>query len=294
VVYDYLFRDVPEIYKLTHFIFLNVGSHGKAKTREDLSRVRDKFHVRYELLSAFPNEIGIDFIPLDSNLHLFHYPWGHQTTHSLTTIAGVLFFQGLFRRYYIASAGLTYGEIMESGHMYTGLDMAMFDPQLLPLLSTESLELIPDGQQSNRMGKTLLVVDYSPAQRFLNVCIAAESLSVKNCSVCKKCVRTLAMLRIIGVEDEFKEVFDITKYINEKEKKFFARLSLGLCLGVFQKQMVDYAKSHNVSLRLHTTVYHIFMEILGLPIELLIGKLRKIEWVRSLFHRVRKQFTKRM
>lgn len=282
-VYDYLAADVPEDYKLTHFISMNVGAHGIAKTHEELARVRERFCAHYEQLNGFTNEIGFDFIPLDSNLHLFHHRWGHQKTCTLTAVAGILFFQSLFHRYYIASLGLTYGEIMVVGHMDMDLDISIFDPQLLPLLSTESLEFIPDGQQHNRPEKTSLIVDNPTAQRFLNVCASAANLSARNCSVCRKCKRTLATLRILGAEAKFKEVFDIDKYVKEVEKEYFAKLFFGGG-DPFEKQISEFAKQRKTSLKRYTTAYHICMEALRLLTRWPRSQLRKIGWLRSLFH----------
>ena len=134
----------------------------------------------------------MDFISLDSNLHSFH-PWGHQLTHSLTTISAVLVMQNMYRKYFYASGGLSYLELYKYHELLLKRDTALIDPMLLPLLSTESLNFISDGAQYTRVEKTLRIVDYEPVKRYLNVCVHDRE-SHENCSVCGKCCRTLMTL----------------------------------------------------------------------------------------------------
>ena len=208
-IYDRYELEKDPDYKINSFLFLNVGSHGIGNTEEERIFARTKFHNRYEYLSAFPNEIGLDFIPLDSNLHSFH-PWGHQLTHTLTAVSGVFIMQNLFSKYYFASTGFSYLELLKYYEAYLNRDVAIFDPTLLPLLSTESLELIADGTQYSRIEKMLHIVDYEPVHRYLNVCVGVQETH-ENCSVCSKCSRTLMTLNSIGRLDEFAHLFNINK-----------------------------------------------------------------------------------
>lgn len=197
--------------KINGFVFLNVGSHGAGMTESECEFAEDKFKIRYNYLKLFPNELGLDFIPLNSNLHSFH-PWGHLKTDTITAIAGILILQGRFRRYYFASTGHHYEQIYQLGPLAKNRSLSGYcDPIIIPLLSTESMDIMLDGMQYTRIEKTAQIVDYEPARRYLNVCISLSD-TWENCSTCKKCCRTLMTLESLGKLDAFSSLFDIEKY----------------------------------------------------------------------------------
>lgn len=245
-IYDRYELEKDPDYKINSFLFLNVGSHGIGNTEEERIFARTKFHNRYEYLSAFPKELDLDFIPLDSNLHQFH-PWGHQLTHSLTTVSGVFIMQNLFNKYYFASTGFSYLELLKYYEAYLNRDVAIFDPTLLPLLSTESLELIADGTQYSRIEKMLHIVDYEPVHRYLNVCVGVQETH-ENCSVCSKCSRTLMTLNSIGRLDEFAHLFNIGKYKKQAELRYVCQQVLLQDKDPFARASIKLAKENGVKL----------------------------------------------
>lgn len=225
-IYDWLEQENDPEYKINHLLFTNVGSHdttiGTAKglrTDAVMQEEQQKFHIRYKALKPFADEIGLDFIPLDSNLHFFH-PEGHQKTHTLTSMSGTLALQSLFSRYYYASSGVNYSRLLNNYNASQKIDIGIYaDPVLLPLLSTESTNLVSDGIQFSRSEKVQRVADYEPAQRYLNVCINTKS-KWTNCSVCGKCCRTLMTLESLGKLEQFKKLFDIEKYRKTARRRF--------------------------------------------------------------------------
>lgn len=139
-IYDHYEKEKDRVYKINNFLFLNVGSHGNG----DEKVVYNKFMERYNYLKKFPEEIEVEFIPIDSNLYRFH-PWGHLLTSTLTLVSGVLFIQKNYKKYYCVSAGYSYDEILKFFKVDLEEDISIFDGELLPLLSTESIEFISDG-----------------------------------------------------------------------------------------------------------------------------------------------------
>lgn len=218
-IYKHYEQESDPNYKINSMLFLNVGSHGSAK---DEVKTREKFITRFNYLKAFPEELGLDFIAVDSNLHFFH-PWGHQLTDTLTLTAGVLFLQKWYGKYYCASMGLSFKDVFAKYDKYFNFDIAILEIILLPLLSTESLEFIPDGSQVNRTEKTLEILNYEPVYRYLNVCVSGDE-TYKNCSVCGKCTRTLLTLSVAGKLNDFQNIFDIEKY-KKIEKNIYVNKS---------------------------------------------------------------------
>lgn len=232
--------------RINKLIFLNVGSNGPGRSEEELTVARSKFLTRLDYLRRFPDELGLDFIALDSNLHSFH-PWGHQLTHTLTTAAAVLVLQNIFRKYFYATGGLSYLELFKYHEFLLNKDTALLDPMLLPLLSTESLEFISDGAQYTRVEKILRIVDYEPVKRYLNVCVHDGS-SYENCSACSKCCRTLMTLNSVDKLNEFTHLFDIKKYKKQAEFKYLCRQMVQQRKDPFARNGIELARKNNIKL----------------------------------------------
>ena len=241
-IYDHYELEEDSDYRINSFLFLNVGAHGST----DIDKVRKKFKTCYEYLKRFPEELGLEFVPVDSNLYEFH-PWGHQKTHTLTSVSGIMFLQKTYGKYYYASAGLNYESLISSAVEYKDIDIGAFsDPILLPLLSTESLELIPDGNQYTRTEKTIHILDYEPIKRYLNVCVSGDDTH-ENCSVCPKCCRTMMTLSSVNRLEDFNHLFDIEKYKRSAEKKYMYKQVALQNKDPFARGNVELAKINNIN-----------------------------------------------
>ena len=127
-------------------------------------------------------------------------------------------------------------------------DIAYLNPHLLPWLSTESLDFVDDGTFLDRSQKTVLIADYEPATRYLNVCGNHDTLDT-NCSICPKCCRTLLTLELIGKADAFRAVFDVDKYRREARRLFIAETLAHVDKEMFYRHIVDLAEERGVNLR---------------------------------------------
>jgi hypothetical protein len=243
---NYVCQEDPS-FKINTLLFFNVGSHGSGNTPETLKCSKDKFLARYNYLKAFPDEVGLDFIPVDSNLHTFH-PWGHLLTHTLTSAAAALVFQKTIRRYYYSSTGISYLDMFRVSSNYRNISIGSYcDAVLLPLLSTDSMQLIADGYQYNRTEKTVQITDYPPVKKYLNVCVNINISDEKNCSVCPKCCRTLVTLEAAGRLEEFSMVFDIDAYRKVRSRYLADQLAKQKA-DPFAQYVMDYYKQSGLPL----------------------------------------------
>ncbi len=247
-IYNHFAKPTPIDFKITHLFFFNVGAHGIPHNLEELEAIDKKFHARFERLKSYPEEVGLDFVPVNSNLHLYH-PWGHLETCTFATISAVMFLQKGIKRYYLASSGHPYQQLWH----YLGVpnrpdDLAMLNGQLLPWLSTESLDLVDDGMIYDRSQKTELIADYAPVSKYLNVCCNYDTLDT-NCSICNKCCRTLLTLELLGKLDNFHQVFDIDKYKKEARRRFIATVIANEKKEMFHKHILDLARERGINLR---------------------------------------------
>lgn len=245
-LYDrYILEDSPS-YKVNSLLFFNVGSHGDWLQHGSLEFTRGKFETRYIELKKFADEINLDLIDIDSNLHFFHH-WWHSYSHSLRAASVVLLLQQHYSKYYYSSAGLNYSGTLSYSKYYKNKDIGAYcDPILLPLLSTESLDFISDGCSYTRSEKVLHVLNYEPAGRYLNVCIDHVD-KWENCSGCDKCLRTLLTLDITGNLNKFDKIFDFNIY-EEKRDSYIISQMLKVDFDPFAADNINLAKSLDIRL----------------------------------------------
>ncbi len=194
-------EDKPD-YKLSALFFFNVGSHGGGT-----EKARRKFHTRYDFLLPCAQELGLPFVPMDSNLFDFYqYEWEYNAG-MLCRATGILVFEKVLDKYYTAY-DYSYWEITHLTKLDYGSVTDLCNEMML---GTETLEVISDGAQFRRSDKTQRLLDYPVMQRHLNVCVG-DITTANNCSVCHKCKRTLLALEIFGRIDDFSEIFDKEKY----------------------------------------------------------------------------------
>ena len=247
----------PDGFRLTHLFFFNVGAHGIPKKPGDLESIERQFNARYEKFKAFPAEVGLPFVRVNSDIHKFH-PWGHLEVATFATVSAIMFLARGIRRYYLASSGHTYRQLWKflgDGGRPDAIER--MNMMLLPWLSTERLDIIDDGNLYDRSQKTVMVADYPPAARYLNVCYGHDTLDT-NCSVCNKCARTLLTLDILGKLDEFAGIFDIPRYRREVRRRLIAETIVGERKSLFAKHQMDLARERGVDLRREVNALDIF------------------------------------
>ncbi len=179
----------PPEYRLTHLFFHGVGALEE----------RD-FGPRVAQARAVADLVGLDLVAVSSNLPALN-PLPFSRSHILRNLACAALLPGLLRRFYF-SAGFTFADFRADAD-----EIAMLLPALAPLLSTAATEFVPAGSEYTRVEKTRRLADFPIAWRHLNVCVAPDT--VRNCSRCWKCGRTLLTLECLGVVDRFAEAFDL-------------------------------------------------------------------------------------
>jgi len=198
---DHFFSKVPEGYKITHLLFNNVGSHGRKNER--------LFEDRYRKSKTVADQIGLPLLKVNSNIDKFYDGYGFQLTHSLRNVSIPLILQNGIGRFLYAST-FDFRHI----HVEPTYDIAYVDPILLPLLSTEVLDIISSGSEYTRVEKTVKVAKINSTYDSLDVCVDRKSAG--NCSKCWKCMRTMLTLDIAGFLDQYSKVFDKSIYMKER------------------------------------------------------------------------------
>lgn len=123
--------------------------------------------------------------------------------------------QNLFGKYYYSS-GYSFSEC----HLTVANSSAYSDPGTIHLFSTEKTEFLGFGGHASRPEKTRYICNYEPTSKFLNVCVSYQP-GAQNCSVCRKCCRTLVTLDAYGEIYRYSKVFNIKKFNKVKNRYLF-------------------------------------------------------------------------
>jgi len=223
---DYHYGNPAPSNRLTHLTFHCVGSATEGGAN---------FAERYFRLSPITERTKLPFVSVHSNLHEFYSrELGFQQTHTMRNASVPLLLQNGIGRFFY-SATYPYQDVfVRPTH-----DIAHADPLLLPLLSTDALDLVSAGSEYDRVEKTLKVADIADAWDSLDVCFRTNG---SNCSNCAKCKRTMLTLDIAGKLDRF-SVFDVAHYRKNKFRYFGAALRADA--DVFFRDVIEFAKREN-------------------------------------------------
>lgn len=230
--------DDPD-YKVDTLFFFHLGQYGNVSDPISWERANNRFQITKD----FAGKIGVKAAMLNTNLFDFYKPDWEYRAGVLNRIAAVLIFQRSLKRYYISNA-YTYGEMIDLAHDRVFLE-EFSDPYIMPLLSPNGLEIVCDGGQYRRTGKTERIKDYPLAQQHLNVCVNSSNGKSEaiNCSECAKCMRTMMALDSIDSLEKFSVVFDIKKY-RKQEYAYKCRQIWLYETDGFARDNVDFAREH--------------------------------------------------
>ena len=195
--------------KLTHLAVFNVGAFFK--------KDGGQFAFQCNLARNFACEHGLKLVVANSNFTLYDFPGKleHRLTHVYNNAFAVFALQKLWKVYYYSS-GFDYSQFSTKGNFDS--PPSRYDLLFWNVVSTSQLRFYNSGGAVTRYQKTVDLVDYEPAFRYLNVCIKEDG---QNCGECFKCKRTLVTLDALGALDKFDGVFDIMRYKAHRHKYLF-------------------------------------------------------------------------
>jgi hypothetical protein len=156
----------------------------------DMTMAEDEpFSRLYSATCEAARETGLEALEVRTNLRELinpFFPWNKGYVSGLAAVG--LAAQGLIGRCMFASA-------CDLSSRSSRLDHPILDP----LWSAESLHMVQDGYELNRLEKVARVSDCDLAMRLLRVCLA-DPLAY-NCGRCEKCVRSMLELYVVRALD---------------------------------------------------------------------------------------------
>lgn len=120
---------------------------------------------------------------------------------ALKTCACVYVLARLMKIYYFGSTYIT------KEFTFSTKDPAYYDLLTLQCISSDRLVFYSSGCEGTRSEKTKYICKSQIVQESLSTCI-----TLKNCSVCNKYIRTMIDLYNYGVLDSYKNVYDVEDF----------------------------------------------------------------------------------
>lgn len=181
-------RHTPPIDRVTGAFFatdyLLRICHSRPLSAQSAKQTRD--------FEEFAEKTGKIYLPVATNVMTFseriHDRFGSVTHGAVLSFVAHLLGTGLSKTL-IASSD-TYGALSSWGS----------HPLTDPLFSSTSVRMMHDGAQFTRFDKTAYLALHPVAHDIINVCDTEDELTGKrNCSKCRKCLRTMTAFDILGV-----------------------------------------------------------------------------------------------
>ena len=239
--------DVPEGYKLTHLTYFNMGAifhpdrankkvYSMKEFYETTDRMSEEKRANAQVVADMSN---LPLLYVKSNMDSDYYRGAYGDTGVYRNCACVLALAGLFGKYYCSSAGWP-----EYFNLNLDQGSEHYESLLCTAFSTENTQFILSDYDS-RLYKTIALADNEMAQMYLDVCFRFNS-----CGTCAKCYRTLVTLDVIGKLDNFKSVFDVEKFRQNRVDAYAWLLrtkdgNINDDNVVFAIDIFNYAMSHN-------------------------------------------------
>ena len=237
-IYEYTDLMPIKDYKISHLFYNKVGAHDGQIGRFDDDIETNLFHDQLAKALHVSKLLNLPLIIIESNLNevldRFFGFTGYEQTHTIRNIGAIYLFQQFFARYYYADA-----YSLDHFQLSVNTTMSKYEKWFLPLLSNERISFYSANKAMTRVEKTKLISEFPLSYDNLLVCWTHG----ENCGICKKCVRTLVTLDVLGCLDLYKNSFDIDAY-KEKRESYILDI-MNNKEDFFSKEIYDYMKSVN-------------------------------------------------
>lgn len=210
-IHEYMEDCNLDEYKLTHLVHLKTGAHHGQLGYYNQQTEDELFAIENAKVRKFCNEQGYKLIVIESNLYEItckEFGYGFSSTHTFRNLGCILLLQNYFNKYYYASA-----INLDKFNLNLNTDTACYEKWVVPYISNDSLEFFSANTNMTRIQKTSYITQFSDTYDNLHVCWH----EAENCGMCKKCIRTLVTLDVLGVLDKYSKSFDLERYYKNRD-----------------------------------------------------------------------------
>ena len=239
LVHHFFNEDIPPSYRISHLTLFNAGAYGSIEEAASKS-----FYKEVERTKKFAGTIGLPLVWVDSNIQSFYPETSFDWNHTYLNMGIVLSMQKLWKKYLYASS------ISVDRFEFSFAYSAHYEPFLLPHISTENTELIQASMDMRRSDKVAYIANNEIVRKNLYVCLKEQQANSEwfkgvipqndflNCGHCKKCLRTMLQLDILGQLKQYEGIFDTSEW-NKLKIKYIAlvlakRKENEMCFDLYQ------------------------------------------------------------
>ena len=264
-------KDEPiEKFRLTFLLFANVNA-----LTIDLDTSRQIFESKADRYSEIAEELGLDFVGVNTNYLIFHRELLERGVTSVSssckTCSCVFAIQKMVSVYYYSSSDSLDKFLLDER------DPTRYDLFTLKELTTTTIRFYSSGvEELTRIGKVKAIGAYDLVKK--NLCVCAGY----NCGRCAKCLRTQAELYALGVLDEYREVFDVKDFCSH------LAIRLGKLFSYpseredgYVREILDTAHKNGVRIPLSAHMASLFF---FRPAGALHRALKKRSWYRRIYY----------
>ena len=210
-IHEYTEKCTLEEYRLTHLVHLKTGAHHGQLGYYNQQTEDELFLAENAKVKEFCQKHKYKLITIETNLHALictEFGYGFDTTHTYRNLGCILLLQNQFDKYYYASACN-----LDKFDIKLSKDVAYYEKWLIPHISNESISFYSANTNMTRIQKVAYLSKFEDTYDHLHVCWYATD----NCGCCKKCIRTLVTLDVLGVLDKYSRAFNLERYYNNRE-----------------------------------------------------------------------------
>lgn len=261
-IYQQMSPDCLPEYRLTHLTIFNSSQLGDV----DQAALDSAFAEACRKSAAFTEEIGLQFVPVNSNItclmidsglsgtQLFHY----------FTLSCVLAVQKLFKIYFLSSS-------YNSEHICVDpADLSHTEALIVPQMGNRNTKVILSDVFTKRTEKTEFISKNKLTPKYIDVCWStqvfnmhggrkyyAEGKTHRNCGWCDKCMRTLFTFELLGCLSDYEDAFDLSKYRFHR-KDFIIKVVANSKYSIFYNEIYQLMKSKNFKIPVIAYVVRFF------------------------------------
>jgi hypothetical protein len=136
----------------------------------------------------------------------------HGSTHIYTNMGAAYALRKLINTYYYSTAYDLNKFSIAKGNRTNDRSLLL----LAHSFTTPDFNVLMGGTPANRHAKIMRIYDCKIVQKNLRVCVTSPF----NCSECWKCKRSIMEFDMLGVLDNYREVFDVEYYLDNKVEYF--------------------------------------------------------------------------
>lgn len=241
-------------FSLTHLILANCGAFG----HDERINSENLFGTACLHNQALAKQLHLNFIGINTNIIPFYYDLRKNGIDSdsylgpdaFKTLSCIYAVKKLFRYYYFSSG------FFVQDFKFDRLDPPHYDLLNLQIVSLNHLKFYSTGMEYTRLEKTQVISSNPLAMKHLQVCLDL----VGNCGNCKKCIRTLTQLDVIGCIELAKDCFDIEKF-EKSRTKFYGKVFSERTSDDFSKETLKYMKENKLKLPVASYFWSLYWKL---------------------------------